>query len=308
MKKELVLRKFLDDELSESEKKKLFAQLESNKEFKEELTDFVALEQKLKESKTTLRDSDILFLSNFKSDLTGKAIKPTTGNFYHKWKELINNLTAITAISLFFLGGSLFFYFYANRTVEKLDIEYKPIYSNQQADKNEEKQVLNIEKEVKIENQVNILGNSKRTINQPEEFASSTIQEKNELSLTIREKNILTNTELIEKLKSELEIYGKSGDLFNLAITQKRLGLLYGNLKGKMEDGKELIISASLIFSKLNHSEMEAECYGELALLELKSGNNEKAKEYLGRCLKMLQNTKSNKFDYWQDIYNKNFR
>ncbi|MCX7736518.1 MAG: hypothetical protein N2319_07365 [Candidatus Kapabacteria bacterium] len=306
MKKEDFLRDYIDNELSEAGKKKFSALIENDSELKQELNNLIDMEKSLNESKMTLRDSDIAFLAGFKTNLIENIKNQPASKFSPvNWKELIHNYAFILTFGILFFIGSIASYFYTNEVKIHHQIAYKPLNLDNTAKIIEEKSVTN---ELKA-NKDDILISTKET-NTKEKTQEPLItsSEKNEITLSIKEKNILTNQELIDKLKADLENFEKSNDIFNTAVTKKRLGQIYGKLQGKTEEAKTLLIQSATAFEKLKYSEMQAECYGELALIELQLGNKTNAEDYIGRCIQFLEKNNSKKLKYWQDIYEKNFK
>jgi hypothetical protein len=306
MKKEEFLMKYLDNELSDSEKQKFSELLNSDPQLKSELTGLIEIENNLNESRMTLRDSDIAFLGSFKADLIDNIKnQPITKYLSLNWKEVVHDYAFIISLICLFFIGSLVSYFYTNETKFHNQISYKPLISKDLNTPQLENTVVN-----------DLVNNTNEIVSKKDEkiiekrsyeplIASS---EKNEIALSIKEKNILTNQQLVEKLKSDLETFEKNQDLFNTAITKKRLGQIFGKTSGKIEDARTYLVQATTIFEKMKYSELLAECYGELALIELSDGNRALAQYYFDKCIQILQSNNSKKLKYWQDIYEKNLR
>lgn len=306
MKKEEFLMKYLDNELSDSEKQKFSELLNSDPQLKSELTGLIEIENNLNESRMTLRDSDIAFLGSFKADLIDNIKnQPITKYLSLNWKEVVHDYAFIISLICLFFIGSLVSYFYTNETKFHNQISYKPLISKDLNTPQLENTVVN-----------DLVNNTNEIVSKKDEkiiekrsyeplIASS---EKNEIALSIKEKNILTNQQLVEKLKSDLETFEKNQDLFNTAITKKRLGQIFGKTSGKIEEARTYLIQATTIFEKMKYSELLAECYGELALIELSDGNRALAQYYFDKCIQILQSNNSKKLKYWQDIYEKNLR
>lgn len=306
MKNEEFLRKYLDNELSDSDKQKFSELLNSDPQFKSELTGLIEIENNLNESRLTLRDSDIAFIMGFKADLIDNIKnQPITKFATVNWKELFHDYAFIISLIFLFFIGSLVSYFYTNETKFHNQISYKPLSSKNLNTPQLENTVVN-----DLVNKTNeIVSKKEEKIIEKRSYepliASS---EKNEIALSIKENNILTNQQLVEKLKSDLETFEKNQDLFNTAITKKRLGQIFGKTSGKVEEARTYLIQAITIFEKMKYSELLAECYGELALIELSDGNRALAQDYFDRCIQILQSYNSKKLKYWQDIYEKNLR
>mgnify|MGYP000660480357 CR=1 FL=1 len=306
MKKDEFLRKYLDNELSDSDKQKFSELMESDPQLNHELTGLVELEKNLNESRMKLRDSDIAFIGGFKADLIENLKnQPVTKFAPVNWKELFQNYALFISMLFLFFTGSIVSYFYTNQTKSSYQISYLPLSSTDEIKRNEGNNVID---EIIIEK------NEKETIKKEKNIEKRSLEpliassEKNEIALSIKEKNILTNQQLLEKLKLDLEEFEKNQDLFNTAVTKKRLGQLYGKIAGKTEEARNYLVQATSIFEKLNYYELIAECYGELAIVELSIGNRTVAKDYIERCIQILQSNNSKKLKYWQDVFEKNFR
>lgn len=308
MKKEEFIRKFIDNELSVSQKDKFLTIVEKDKEMNEELTTLSTLENSLIESKTTLRDSDLAFLTAFKSELVNDLKNQPASKFSPVyWKEFLHNYSLITIFSLLFIVGSIVSYFHTTEIKNKYQISFKPFKTNHQPElKKFDNETLFIENKIAEKTPEANREADKNVRNKEIQLAST--EEKNELTLSINEKNILTNQELVVKLKSDLENYERNADLLNIAITKKRIGQLFGKMNGKSDEAKTYLIQSAAIFEQLKYREMQAECLGELALIEFSTGNNVNAEEYFNKCIQLLQSNNSKKLKYWQDKYYKNFR
>lgn len=306
MKKEEFLRKYLDNELSDSEQKKFSELLKSDPQLNLELTSLIEIEKNLNKTRLTLNDSDIAFIGGFKTDLIDNIKnQPPTKYMLFNWKKIIHNNFLIVSLIVLFLIGSLVSYFYTNETKIHNQIDYIPIKAKN-INKTLEAENLNYESDNIIKE--NVTKKDEKIIEKRSYEPLITSSEKNEIALSISEKNILTNQQLVEKLKSDLEEFEKNQDLLNIAITKKRLGQLYGKTTDKTDEARTYLIDAKTIFEKLKYSELLAECYAMLALIELSDGNRSLAKDYIEKSLQILQNNNSKKLKYWQDIYEKNFK
>lgn len=306
MKNEEFLRKYFDNELSDTDKTKFFVLTETDNELKQEFTALSDLENSLNQSKMNLRDTDIAFIAGFKTNLIDNIKnQPATKFSPVNWKELIHNYAFILTFGLLFFVGSIISYYFTNEIKIHHHIPYKPLTSQNINQINQDKEIGN---EIKAKNNDLVITTKEKDTKEKNQESLITSIEKNELTLSIKERNVLTNQELIDKLKTDLENYEKNGDLFNIAVTKKRLGQIYGKLQGKTDEAKTLLIQAANEFEKLNYAEMKAECYGELALIELKIGNYTNAEDYIGRCIQLMEKNNSKKLKYWQDIYEKNFK
>lgn len=104
---------------------------------------------------------------------------------------------------------------------------------------------------------------------------------------------------MLQIYQNELAGKQSSGDKAGIALTSKKIGVLYRNLGNKSESAKYL--EQALRNSRaIGLHEVEAETLGEIGLLESAHGNRENAMKSIQECLTILRSVNSGAVQRWE--------
>jgi len=308
-----LVQKYLDNNINTWEQKALDDIVSNSPEYAEEFHMLKKVEMGLTTAKTRMNSFDIAFLSNVGEKITSVARAPVSplnpvrspfASFFHNNMILISlgMLTLAIIFGLFVITNSNV---PAPAKVTSVKIPVMP--------KNQSGIETKVEKSSDIVENNDIPSNP--IIAAPVQvvknidtayIADANTKSKFDMQLLITEKNLQKNNEVIQKLYTELNNYEASGDKQMQALTLLRLGTLLRQINGREDEGKKNLLKSLAITNNLNNPELQGEIYGELGIIEIKSGSKPTGIDYLEKCVKTLESLDPKRLAHWKDILEKN--
>jgi hypothetical protein len=294
------MAKYLDGSISVDEQKELNDMMMQNPELREQYTNLTSLEKQLDKSKTVLYDTDLAFLSSYKESMfnktnSDKAPIISNGSF------LSSNLNLLVSALVIILGvGSVAYYFNTNSTVNKMSVSQKAEPQKVIAPHSTQQLLTETQS-----TEVQTSPSKSKEIKETENNYKVTSPKESELKAQINQSTSLKNQDLIDKIRFDLTNYEKQNDLLNQAISLKKLGVIYRDGEKLLIESREYLNKALQIALASKSSEVTAEIYGELGLLEKKSGNINLAQNNIEKCIEMLRESKPERVKYWQKSLDK---
>jgi hypothetical protein len=295
-----IMAKYLDGSISVDEQKELNDMMMQNPELREQYTNLTSLEKQLDKSKTVLYDTDLAFLSSYKESMfnktnSDKAPIISNGSF------LSSNLNLLVSALVIILGvGSVAYYFNTNSTVNKMSVSQKAEPQKVIAPHSTQQLLTETQS-----TEVQTSPSKSKEIKETENNYKVTSPKESELKAQINQSTSLKNQDLIDKIRFDLTNYEKQNDLLNQAISLKKLGVIYRDGEKLLIESREYLNKALQIALASKSSEVTAEIYGELGLLEKKSGNINLAQNNIEKCIEMLRESKPERVKYWQKSLDK---
>lgn len=312
MNKDDIIMKILDNELSPAEQQEAELLMQSDMDFASEVEGLSSVENQLHSLKTIITFQDLDFINNFGQSISGSASNIGSSAAAHKAGGIMSkiltkvNLVSMSIISsvIVITGGTAIYLSQKmsderiasnnakTEVIKNVDVD-EPIVSDIPVEQNTDIQTNNLLKPEDVQTK-NIVTDNFNSIKTPDE-----------LTISIKQKNKLTNAQMIENLGKELSSYEQKNDLLNMALTQKRLGVLInqtGNFNKASSYFEQAIENARI----LNNYSLEAESLGEFGLALIKSGNSIEGMNMLEKCISILKSKKSERADYWQNMLDQN--
>ncbi len=301
---EELIQKHLDGELDEAGRSSLESIAQSNPDVAENLTSMETIETSLGSLKTQLTESDDIFIRDFGmalvsgSGASGGAVSTSSSRSSFRNFVMSKNIY-FAGLFLVALTGS--YYFLGNSKAGKDQVQtaiQTTIQDNVIKDNLQQESPV-IQTPVKTtESSVH-----EKITNQTEKAVSSQkSMVKDEMELTVKDKNNQKNIELINKMKLALDDYSAKGDVLNAALTAKRLGVLYRQLEGYESQSMSQFNRALKMSDESHNQLMKAEVLGELSLLYFKTNQTDLGNKTLEQCIELLTELSSSRVDYWQKI------
>lgn len=302
-----LIQKHLDGELDEAGRSNLESIAQSNPDVAETLTSMETIETSLGSFKTQLTESDDIFIRDFGMTLvTGSGATgggESSGSSNSSFRNFMMSKNIYFAgLLLVALTGSYYFLGNSkggndqNQSTKQNVVQNNVIKDNSQsADQLTQAPVQSTES--KPQEKTSVLPQNAN--------AASKNLVKDEMELSVKDKNNQKNIELINKMKVALDDYSAKGDVLNAALTAKRLGVLYRQLDGYSTESLSQFQRALKMSEESHNQLMKAEVLGELSLLYFKTNQSELGNKTLNQCIDILTSLSSSRLEYWQKIQTK---
>jgi len=308
---DVLMQKYLEGSINSNENTALRGIVGHDPILAERYNSLVYIEGELRQSKTMLNRHDMAFLTGFGRDIypkipaakipavsAGKAIF-SGGNFLANLissKLLILTGTSLVIITAGIIGYNNFFKTETGHTSTPLSTVATQGIAE-----------IPVEQEINTLNEkpvtfADVKGGKKSAHFQAQDTLSPKPVSQSEVTATIEEKNVQTNSEVIAQLQDDLDNFEKQNDKYNIALTQKKLGIAFRN--SDINQSRSLLTKSLGTAESLN-SEFQSEIYGEMAITEFKAGNSAAGAENLAKCLKLLESHNSARLEYWKKVQEK---
>lgn len=307
---EELLLKYTDNTINESELIALNEIINKSASHSDEFKRFTKLENDLNSTKTFISPADVEFLKNVGESLVTADEKFIPSNKSTDYKVL--NLSKYKYFFIFgFLLISLTIGYFINDNLKYNTQPSKPI---NRIDLHQQEEIRKTVTESQGSNSTdkniqeqNVQINDANSSNSHEILMAdnSTNKSQEKVQLSIKENNLVKNSDIINKLQNDLKNYQSTGDLYGQALTQKRIGVLLRQINGRTQEAFEYLNNALNLSLKLKNIEMQAEIIGEIGLTYSKSGDKSKGSEYLDKCVKLLESINSDSYGHWKELKSK---
>ena len=309
-----LIQKHLDGELDDSGLTELQNLVKTDPDFADSVSGMENIETSLNAFKTQLTEHDDIFIRDFGATLitattavggaslgSNAQLANTAGNSLKHF--LITKKLFLSGILIVALTGSYFLFNNVNSAGTTVNTKSPALIKKSQ----NQTQVPQIAQETQVnqsetKNEKNIPASSQQT---QAVGNSNKPLVKDELELSVKEKNNQKNLELINKLKVTLDDYSAKGDILNSALTAKRLGVLYRQLDGYENESLNQFQRALKMSEESRNQLMKAEVLGELSLLYFKTNQNDLGDKTLKQCIDLMNELASPRAEYWQKVKSK---
>ena len=295
-----IMVKYLDGSISVSENETLNVMIADNPALKEEYMQLTALEKQLESSKTVLNDSDIAFLTAYGDNLFQSPSAPgNVSGVIKKASFFSSKLNIILSSASVILTAGIVAYFLLCNPSLKNSNNAGTIVTNQNAPVIEQ----NSSNQPVVDSQkVQYATSDNANIEKSDNYDNKSVTEKREsdVNAQINQSSTLKNQDLITKIQAELKGYEAQNDLQNQILSLKKLAILFRDGENMMNESRVALDNALVLAATSKNPELVAEIYGEMGLLNKKTGDKVQAIAYIEKCLELLKDSNSGRSKHWQ--------
>lgn len=318
MNTEHLIAKYLDGTISGEEQILLDEAIAKNPELKKEIEEMKEIDKQLAEPFNLNNHDNKVIAATFDkvaaAYFTGAAVATGAAVTSGKFASIVSSISSgfvATSLGVVAVAGTLGYFIYENnkktnnpapapakieqvqtpqeQTIEKVEAEPAKVEAPAPVEKKVEAPVT-----AKIEKKVSLIPG------QPITIASNTEVKKTPKELDASAKVVSNNQDdkdLVKTTKDELNLALSQGNNTKAAYLYKKMGLL--QKQSSVENAANSLAKALELAKSTGNKELEAECYGEMALIDFSRGSSV-AKDRAKLCLDILGGLNSAKLSNWK--------
>ena len=313
-----LVQKYLDNNINASEQKALDGFIRNSPEQAEEFQMMKKVELGLNDARTRMSAFDLAFINNVGENITSSSIADSGRNNSGRlsFANFLNKNSKMISMGILFLAVILSVFIVNNNSRTSQVVKQLP--TKQEIIKTQPDIQSAVEKSADIKAVPSTTAFSQTDIKEKNDVIESNTETKDipenvsdeksklDMQFIINEKNLQKNNDVIQKLYAELNTYEISGDIQLQALTLLRLGTLLRQINGREVEGRKNLLKSLAITKNLNNPELQGEIYGELGIIEIKSGNKASGLDYLEKCINNLESLGTKRLAYWKGVLEKN--
>lgn len=308
-----LIAKYLDGTISGEEQILLDEAIAKKPELKDEIEAMKEIDKQLAEPFNLNHNDNKVIAATFDkvaaAYFTGAAVATGAAVTSGKFASIVSSISSgfvATSLGVVAVAGTLGYFIYENNNkattpppapakieqvqvpVEKVEAEPAKVEAPAQVEKKVEAELPKVEKKVTP------------IPAQPITIASNTEVKKTPKELDASAKVVSNNQDdkdLVKSTKDELNLALSQGNNTKAAYLYKKMGLL--QKQSSVENAANSLAKALELAKSTGNKELEAECYGEMALIDFSRGSSV-AKDRAKLCLDILGGLNSAKLSNWK--------
>ena len=306
-----LLAKLLENSLTETEHRELSARMAASPQFAEEVREYLAVEEVLKRTRSSLQPTPPLPLIDTIENSVAASIATVAGNAAVSGKSSLYSWL-IAGLSAILVGGALWYVLPGseqpgqNGTEQQIALEqpaaHVPVPPTPHNTVNPPQNDVASTPSLQQEPTVTTVQPSENAVQQNElnhTQQPATDDAKQSMDATSRDQEDKVRKELA-KSRSYYEKYRAAGDVVNTMLAATQVGIFQRTLKD-FESSRAFLDEALALARQLKLEENEAVITGQIGLLEKERGWERQAVKLIEECVQKLQALNSPELQRWQD-------